>query len=314
MPLRDFARTPGNGSEIPPTEQRLDASMRLDELPTLEVLRLLNEHDGVAVAAVRDALPGVARLVDVTAERFRRGGNVHYFGAGTSGRLGILDAAELVPTFNLDPQRVVAHIAGGAEALVRAVEGAEDSREEGAREAGVLGAGDVAIGLAASGNTPYVAGALEVARSNGAYTALVSCNPNASIAPMVHEHILLDTGPEVLTGSTRLKAATAEKLVLNGFSTALLVAVGQTWSNLMVSLVATNEKLRLRTLRILSEATGLAATAGEALLQDADGELKTAIVTHLAETTVPVAREHLLAAQGSVRAALKRINELNKDS
>lgn len=287
--------------------------MRLDELPTLEVLRLLNEHDGVAVSAVREALPGVARLVDLTAERFRSGGNVHYFGAGTSGRLGVLDAAELVPTFNLDPQRVVAHIAGGHGALLRAIEGAEDSREEGAREARSLGSLDVAIGLAASGNTPYVAGALEMARSNGAHTALVSSNPDASIAALVHEHILLDTGPEVLTGSTRLKAATAEKLVLNGFSTALAVAVGQTWSNLMVSLVATNEKLRLRTLRILSDVTGLGGADGEALLQEAGGELKTAIVAHLAAIPVPVARDLLHAAQGSVRAALEQVDEQHKD-
>lgn len=296
--------TTSHAKTLPPTERRLQASLELDTLPTSQVLELLNEQDRVAVEAVREALPQLAALVDVAAERFRRGGTVHYFGAGTSGRLGVLDAAELLPTFNLEAGRVTAHIAGGAAAIVNAVENAEDSIAEGAAAAAELGPDDVAIGLAASGNTPYVGGALEAARARGSYTALVSNNPFARLAPLADVHILLDTGAEVLTGSTRLKAATAEKLVLNGFSTALMVAVGRTWSNLMVSMVATNEKLRERTVRILREATGLDDAAARSALIACDGELKTAIVATLADTAPAPSRQALADAEGSVRGAL----------
>ncbi len=289
---------------VSPTEQRLEASARLDALASVEVLRLLNEHDRVAVDAVAAILPRLAEVVDVAAERFRRGGNVHYFGAGTSGRLGVLDAAELLPTFNLEAGRVVAHIAGGADAIVNAVEDAEDSEIEGGAAADGVGPDDVAIGLAASGNTPYVGGALAAARRAGAYTVLVSSNPYATLATLADTNIVLDTGPEVLTGSTRLKAATSEKLVLNGFSTALMVAVGRTWSNLMVSVVATNDKLRRRTVRILEEAADLDSDAARDLLFASDGQLKTAIVAALADTDVASARALLADHEGSVRDAL----------
>ncbi|WP_350348936.1 N-acetylmuramic acid 6-phosphate etherase [Agromyces sp. G08B096] len=287
-----------------PTEQRLAASTELDALPSVEVLRLMNAEDRVAVDAVAAILPQLADVVDLAADRFLRGGTVHYFGAGTSGRLGVLDAAELLPTFNLEAGRVVAHIAGGPAAIVKAVEDAEDSDAEGRAAAAGLGPDDVAFGLAASGNTPYVGGALAAAREAGAHTVLVSSNPRATLAPLADTNIVLETGPEVLTGSTRLKAATAEKLVLNGFSTALMVAVGRTWSNLMVSVVATNEKLRHRTVRILQEAAGLDEAAARARLADADGELKTAIVTALAGVDVAEARRLLAGRHGSVRDAL----------
>lgn len=296
------AATPATA--LPPTEQRLADSLDLDLLPSLDVLTLLNDQDRVAVDATRAALPQLAELVDEAAARFRRGGTVHYFGAGTSGRLGVLDAAELLPTFNLEPGRVTAHIAGGDAAIVHAVENAEDSAEEGATAAVSLGPDDVAIGLAASGNTPYVGGALRAARAQGAFTALISSNPQARLIPLADIHVLLDTGAEVLTGSTRLKAATAEKLVLNGFSTALMVAVGRTWSNLMVSMVATNEKLRERTVRILREATGLDDEEARALLILTDGDLKTAIVSNLATADAADSRAALASADGSVRGAL----------
>jgi N-acetylmuramic acid 6-phosphate etherase len=289
---------------LSPTELRLEASAGLDALPSVEVLRLLNEHDRVAVDAVDAILPQLGEVVDLAAERFRRGGTVHYFGAGTSGRLGVLDAAELMPTFNLEPGRVVAHIAGGPSAIVNAVEDAEDSEAEGRAAAAGLGPDDIAFGLAASGNTPYVGGALTAAREAGAYTVLVSSNPYATLAPLADTNLVLETGPEVLTGSTRLKAATAEKLVLNGFSTALMVAVGRTWSNLMVSVVATNDKLRHRTVRILQDAAGLDTDAARELLGNSDGELKTAIVAALASTEVARARELLADHSGSVRDAL----------
>lgn len=291
-------------SQLPPTETRLAASLELDSLPTVDVLRLLNEQDAVAVAAVAKVLPELAEIVDLAAARFRIGGNVHYFGAGTSGRLAVLDATELYPTFNLEPGRVVAHIAGGEKAFMQAIEGAEDSEAIGQRDAAAVGPNDLAIGLAASGNTPYVGAALTAAKRAGAATVLVSSNPHASVASFADRHVLLDTGPEVLTGSTRLKAATAEKLVLNGFSTALMVAVGRVWSNLMVSVVATNQKLRERTNRILREATGCDEATAQRLLDAADGDLKVALVAALAGCTAAEAAALLTQRNGSVREAL----------
>lgn len=290
--------------DLPPTEGRNPRSTGLDELDTLEVLRLLNSEDHQAVDAVQQVLPDLAHVVEVAAERFGRGGTVHYFGAGTSGRLGVLDASELLPTFNLEPGRIVGHIAGGPQALVDAVENAEDSEEAGRSEAAGVDERDVVIGLAASGSTPYVGGALAAARDAGAYTVLVSSNPAAPLARWARTNILLRTGPEVVTGSTRLKAGTAQKLVLNGFSTALMIAVGRTWENLMVSLVATNAKLRERTVRILCEATGLTDPQGRELLDRADGELKTAIVSALGGVDVRRARELLVSSSDSVRDAL----------
>lgn len=305
MPSHRLLDRQHDGDELlSPTERRLEASARLDALASVDVLRLLNEHDGVAVDAVAAILPQLAEVVDVAADRFRRGGNVHYFGAGTSGRLGVLDAAELLPTFNLEAGRVVAHIAGGADAILNAVEDAEDSDAEGRAAAAGVTADDVVFGLAASGNTPYVGGALAAARDAGAHTVLVSSNPYATLGPLADTNIVLDTGPEVLTGSTRLKAATAEKLVLNGFSTALMIAVGRTWSNLMVSVVATNDKLRRRTVRILEEAAGLDPDAARELLRASDGQLKTALVAALADTEVERARTLLADHAGSVRDAL----------
>ncbi|WP_110590088.1 N-acetylmuramic acid 6-phosphate etherase [Microbacterium suaedae] len=289
---------------LPPTEGRLDASRDLDERSTRGVLQALHEQDAAAVAAVEPALDAVADLVDAAAERFRRGGTIHYFGAGTSGRLGVLDAAELLPTFDLEPGRVVAHIAGGEAGLVRAIEDAEDSQAEGARAAAGLGASDVAIGLTASGTTPYVRAALDTARTQGALTALITSNPASTLASLADIEIVTDTGAEVIMGSTRLKAGTAEKLVLNGFSTALMVAVGRTWSNLMVSVVATNRKLRGRSVRILCEATDMTEAEAERVLREADGEVKTAIVMSFAAVSADEARARLVASDGSVREAV----------
>ncbi|WP_156761232.1 N-acetylmuramic acid 6-phosphate etherase [Microbacterium karelineae] len=300
-PSRPRAEAP----PLPPTEARLEASRDLDVLPTRDVLATLHTQDRIAVEAVAPALDRLADLVDEAASRFRRGGRIHYFGAGTSGRLGVLDAAELLPTFDLEPGRVVAHIAGGSAGVARAVEDAEDSLDEGAREAADLTAGDVAIGLTASGTTPYVRAALEAARERGAATALVTSNPASPLAGLADYEIVTDTGPEVVTGSTRLKAGTAEKLVLNGFSTALMIAVGRTWSNLMVSVVATNRKLRERSVRILCEATGVEADEAAVTLHDADGEVKTAIVMSFAAVDAHEARRLLAERGGSVREAMR---------
>lgn len=268
------------------------------------MLQLLNAEDRVAVEAASAVLPDLAPLVDRAAQCLRGGGTVHYFGAGTSGRLGVLDASELMPTYNLEPGRVVGHIAGGPRALVEAVEDAEDAAEDGRTAAAELGPDDIAIGLAASGSTPYVGGALQAARTAGAYTALISSNPQARLAQYAQTTLVLDTGPEVVTGSTRLKAGTAQKLVLNGFSTALMIAVGRTWENLMVSVVATNTKLRERSVRILCQATGLEEPAARELLHRTEGDLKTAVVMSLADVSAHQASTLLNKHGGSVKDAL----------
>ncbi|NDK31571.1 N-acetylmuramic acid 6-phosphate etherase [Nesterenkonia haasae] len=292
------------GAWLPPTEQRNPRSTEIDALGTLETLRLLNDESAVAVEAVDAVLPELAGVVEEAVARMRRGGTIHYFGAGTSGRLGVLDASELKPTFNLAPDRVVAHIAGGSPALMEAVENAEDSADDGRREAETLGENDMAVGIAASGSTPYVGGALEAAQKTGAFTVLISNNPDAPLAEWADSHLVLDTGAEIITGSTRLKAGTAQKLALNAFSTAVMIAQGRTWENLMVSVVATNAKLRERTVRILCEAVGLEEVEAEQKLQQADGDLKVAIVMSLAEISVSRAAQLLQEHSGSVRAAV----------
>ncbi|HIW91880.1 MAG TPA: N-acetylmuramic acid 6-phosphate etherase [Candidatus Corynebacterium avicola] len=301
-------------SGLPPTEQRNPRSENLDDLDTRGVLQLLTTESQAAVDAVNAALDELTEAVDVAAERMRRGGTVHYFGAGTSGRLGVLDASELKPTFNLEPGRVVAHIAGGPAAVTEAVENAEDSMEEGRHASEELGENDVAVGIAASGSTPYVGGALENARKNGAYTVLISNNPGAPLAANADIHVALSTGPEVVTGSTRLKAGTAQKLVLNGFSTALMIALGRTWNNLMVSVVATNEKLRARTLRILGEAVDLDEPEARELLEESGGDLKTAIVSALAEVSAEEASSLLTGNAQSVRDAIASASATQKRS
>lgn len=298
---------PSSPRPLPPTEQRNPRSAGLDELDTLGILKVMNDEDHAVLTAVEKALPQLAELVDIAAKRMRRGGTVHYFGAGTSGRLGVLDASELLPTFNLEPGRVVGHIAGGQAALVNAVENAEDSADDGRRVGGELGPDDVAIGIAASGSTPYVRGALEAAGEAGAHTVLISNNPQAPVAEAAAAHIVLDTGPEVVTGSTRLKAGTAQKLTLNGFSTALMIALGRTWRNLMVSVVATNDKLRERTVRILCEAADLSDAEARDLLERCDGELKTALVVSFASVTPATAATLLEDNDGSVRAAIAAV-------
>ncbi len=287
-----------------PTEERNPATVGIDRMSSLDVLRLLNAEDATVPAAVRLVLPELSRLVDGAVARIRGGGTIHYFGAGTSGRLAVLDAAELPPTFSSPPGLFVAHHAGGTTALVRALENVEDDHEAGRAEAQVLRAQDVAIGLTASGRTPYVAGALEVARERGALTALVTAHPESELGPLVDHLVAPATGPEAVTGSTRLKAGTAQKLVLNGFSTAVMVALGHTWSNLMVDLVATNAKLRGRVVRILREATGAGELEARQALADADGELKPALLQLLAGLPARDARVLLAAHGGSVAAVL----------
>ncbi len=301
-PTLAFHQQPG---AVPPTERRNPSSIGLDELSTAEVLSLLNSEDSRAIEAVGHTIEPLATLVDDAESVIRLGGSVHYFGAGTSGRLGVLDAAELVPTFGIEPTLVQAHIAGGPDAIVAAVEGSEDSVDDGVRDSrSYVRQGDLAIGLTVSGGTPYVEGALRTSREIGARTALVTSNPAAPLATFADHLIVADTGPEVVTGSTRLKAGTATKVILNGFSTALMVKRGRTYSNLMVAVVAGNRKLRERTLRILSEVNGASIDHNARLLDEAAGDLRVAVVAAATETGVDVARDALHHSDGSVRDAI----------
>ena len=287
-----------------PTEERYAASERIDRLASLEVLQLLNNADAAVAPAVAAVLPELALHVEETVDRLRLGGSVHYVGAGTSGRLAVLDAAELRPTFNVPKGMFVAHHAGGRAALTDAVEDIEDDVDAGRAEARDFGAGDVVIGLAASGRTPFVRGALEAARERGCLTALVTANPAAELAPLVDHLIAPATGPEVVTGSTRLKAGTAQKLVLNGFSTTVMIRLGHTWGNLMVDVVASNAKLRGRVVRILCEATGVDEKMAHAALEDAGGELKPALLAVLAGLGAGESRILLAEHHGSIAEAL----------
>jgi N-acetylmuramic acid 6-phosphate etherase len=293
-----------------PTEERHPGTTSIDTGSSLDILRALNAEDAKVAPAVAAVLPELARLVDRTVDAIHAGGVVHYFGAGTSGRLAVLDAAELLPTFNAPPGLFVAHHAGGEAALLRAVENVEDDADAGRREADALGPHDVAIGLTASGRTPFVGGALERARERGATTALVTANPRAELAAYADHLLAADTGPEALTGSTRLKAGTAQKLVLNAFSTTVMIRLGRTWSNLMVDVVATNAKLRGRVVRILQEATGASEAESRAALDRSHGELKPALLSMLAGIDADTAREAIDAHRGSVARALAALTSI----
>jgi N-acetylmuramic acid 6-phosphate etherase len=288
-----------------PTEGRNPRTTGLDTLPTLEVLRVINAEDRLVPAAVADALPQLAKAVDLAAEALRQGRRVHYVGAGTSGRLASLDVAELAPTFNAPAEWFVAHHAGGNQALRTAVENAEDDAAAGAalltREAE---AGDFVLGLTASGRTPFVLGALSASRRLGATTGLVSNNPVSARTVDVDVVIAVDTGPEAVAGSTRMKAGTSQKLVLTAFSTAVMVKLGRTYSNLMVSMRATNAKLRGRTLRILREATGNGMQECADALEAANGDLKVALVHLLSGADSDRAAKALSETNGHVRNAL----------
>lgn len=292
-----------------PTEWRNPRTLDVDQLSTIQLLRMINAEDATVAAAVAAVLPQLAVVVDRAVRALRVGGRVHYFGAGTSGRLAQLDAAELGPTYSLPDGMFVAHHAGGASALTQAAEGVEDDRDAGEREAdGSVNRVDVVIGLSASGRTPYALGALSSAHRIGAITVLLTANPTAAAADRpsgIDLVIPVDTGPEVVAGSTRMKAGSAQKQLLTAFSTAVMVRSGRTYSNLMVELVATNAKLRGRTITVLAEATGLSDEECAAALADAGGELKTALVAVLAGVRAGQARRALARAGGHVRTALE---------
>lgn len=296
-----------------PTERANPRTVDIDLRSTLEILKLINDEDCLVAPAVRVVLPELAKAVDLGVSALLAGRSIHYFGAGSSGRIAVLDAAELVPTYTIDPRQVVAHHAGGIAAFEQAIENVEDDEALGAAEARGLGEGDLAIGLSASGRTPYVAGALRAASAAGAATVLVSSNPLAQLGNEVDVHVAVDTGPEVIAGSTRMKAGTAQKLVLNTFSTAVMIRLGRTYSNLMIDVAATNAKLRGRLVTILEQATGRSEAQCAATLTAAAGDLKVALLCLIADVPVGEARTALQAAGGVVRAALAELASSRKE-
>jgi N-acetylmuramic acid 6-phosphate etherase len=289
------------------TEKRNCRSRDIDLLPTLKIVRLLNREDAKVAPAVGREARQIAAAADLIAAAFQRGGRLFYVGAGTSGRLGVLDAAECPPTFGTPPHWVQGLIAGGKKALVRTAEGAEDRACDGAAamKRNRISAKDVVVGIAACGLTPFVLGALAQAQKRGARTVFVTCNPE--VRDQIRTDVLINpvVGPEVLTGSTRMKAGTAAKLVLNSLTTAAMIRSGKTYGNLMVDLRATNVKLRKRSERIVMAVTGLARPAARKLLDKAGGAVKTALLMHLCGLSGPAAKRRLAAAGGFLRRALE---------
>ncbi len=295
-----------NGPPVPPTEERNPRSAGLDRMPLRRVLEILNDEDRAVGVAVARALPEIEKAAGHAADSLERGGRLVYLGAGTSGRLAAMDAAELPPTFGIEPDRVLAILAGGDEALARAVEGAEDDALEGvARLRDIAaGPGDCVIGVTASGTTRFVLGGLGEAREKGAATVLLTCGLKPS-GGLWHVVIALETGPEVIAGSTRLKAGTATKMVLNMISTAAMVRFGKVHDNLMVDVRASNEKLRRRAIRIVEAVAGVPPAAAREALERCGGEAKVACL-HLLRRLEPAAARDRLAAQGGVlRRALE---------
>jgi N-acetylmuramic acid 6-phosphate etherase len=288
------------------TEQRLPESMRLDAMSIDEAVDLMNRQDQQAVQAVARIRPDITRATEIVVNALRQGGRLIYYGAGTSGRLGVLDASECPPTFRVDPNLVQGVIAGGPDAMFRAKEGAEDSPEGGAADvdAKQVGPNDVVMGIAAGGTTPYVHGALRRARELGAKTIFLSCVQPVPSEPPVDVTLRPLVGPEVLTGSTRLKAGTATKLVLNTITTIAMVQLGKVYENLMVDLRASNTKLWERGARIVATLTGLERDKAMELLRAADGHVKLAVVMHKRHVSAGEARLFLDKAGGKLREAV----------
>jgi N-acetylmuramic acid 6-phosphate etherase len=286
------------------TEQRNPRSRDLDRLPTSRLVALLIDEDRRALVAARGAVGALARGARLLADSFDQGKDVVFLGAGTSGRLGVLEAAECPPTFGIAPRRVRGVMAGGRSSVFRSREGAEDRLDHGRREGRRLRRGDVLVGISASSVTPFVRGALQAARSRGARTILVTCAPRPGLRRLADVVVAIPSGPEVLTGSTRLKAGSATKAALNALTTAAMVRLGKAYENLMVDLRPTSAKLVNRSLRIVAAAARVDETTARRLLRDARGEVKTAIIMGRLGVDAATARRRLRAARGHVRPAL----------
>ena len=289
------------------TETRNPNTMNLDTMTPLEVVTVMNSEDAKVPEAIKPALPQIAQCVTWAIESIEAGGRIIYMGAGTSGRLGVLDAVECPPTFGVAPEVVVGLIAGGEKAFVKAVEGAEDSRELGHDDLVNihLESRDIVIGIAASGRTPYVLGGLAYAKEAGCHTVAISCNPGSAIGQAAELAIEVVPGPECLTGSTRLKSGTCQKLILNMISTATMVGCGKAYQNLMVDVMQTNEKLVVRAQNIVMEATGCDRETAAEKIGIAGGNAKTAITMILADCGLEEAQERLARAKGHVREAIR---------
>lgn len=291
---------------VPATEARNPRTAAIDSLSSLEIVQLINEEDARVALAVGEHLPQIARAVDVIVERLRRGGRLFYFGAGTSGRLGVLDASEMPPTFSAPPELVQGFIAGGDVALRRSAEAAEDDPEAGmqvVRQAGV-GEKDVVVGITASGGALWVLGAVAEAQRRGAATVGLTCNPDSPLARQAEVVIAPLVGPEVIAGSSRMKAGTAQKMVLNMLSTATMIRLGKVYGNLMVDVQPTNAKLRRRAVRILQQAAGADKESAQCALEATGYEVKPALVMLLTGVSAAEARRRLAPAEGFVcRAA-----------
>lgn len=289
------------------SEERNPRTMDIDLLPTVEVLRKINDEDKLVAHAVEQVIPEIAAAVDRTIAAFRQGGRLIYMGAGTSGRIGVLDASECPPTFSVPSTMVVGLIAGGYSALLKATEGAEDSQSKGAEALAEidLTAKDVVVGIAASGRTPYVIGGLDYAKKIGATAVALSCNPQSAIAEIADIAISPVVGPEALTGSTRMKSGTAEKLVLNMLTTASMIGIGKTYENLMVDLKASNKKLVARAARIVMQATECTLEAAQAALAQTDNDVKLAILIVMTGMDLAAARSALEGSKGFLRQAIQ---------
>ena len=289
------------------TETRNQNTMNLDIMSPLEVVTVMNQEDAKVPEAIKPALPNIAQCVTWAISSIENGGRIIYMGAGTSGRLGVLDAVECPPTFGVAPEVVVGLIAGGEKAFVKAVEGAEDSRELGRQDLVDINLTktDIVIGIAASGRTPYVLGGLAYAKEVGCHTVGISCNPGSAVGAAAELAIEVVPGPECLTGSTRLKSGTCQKLILNMISTATMVGCGKAYQNLMVDVMQTNEKLVVRAQNIVMEATGCDRETAAEKIAIAGGNAKTAITMILADCGLEEAKARLEKAKGHVREAIK---------
>ena len=290
------------------TEKRNPRTTGLDQMSALEIATAMNQGDRDVVAAVQMVLPEISLAIDLATKALKEGGRIIYIGAGTSGRLGVLDAAECPPTFGVTDNTVIGLMAGGADAILKAIEGAEDdvsSCEEDLKSHD-LSSKDLVVGLSASGRTPYVVGGLKYAGSIGCNTVSIACSKNSEIGKSATVAIEVATGPEILTGSTRLKAGTAQKMILNMISTGSMVGVGKVYQNLMVDVQPTNEKLKVRSRNMVMEVTGCSSERADEVLTEAGGEVKTAIVMLLLDLDLDEAKKKLKESGGVVRCALEQ--------
>ena len=289
------------------TETRNPETMNLDEMTSLEIIKAMNIEDSKVPLVISKLLPEISKVVDIAAETLKNKGRIFYIGAGTSGRLGVIDSSECPPTFNASPNDFIGLIAGGEKAFIKAVEGAEDSENLGKQDLlnKNFNKNDICIGLAASGRTPYVIGGLKYAKSIGAKTVSISCNKDSKIGKIADISIEAIVGPEILTGSTRLKAGTAQKLILNMISTGAMILNGKSYQNLMVDLQMTNKKLETRGINIIKEATGVDENEAKEYIKKANGSVKVAIVMILSNCDYETAKNKLDKSEGKVRLAIK---------